>query len=757
LGAKALGESMGRGTRRPARARLAPIGFAVLGLISCASADDEPQKVVITPPRTEATGVPAVLNPVPATGNLSGSPATAAAPTADISATPISIDAPPRTEILEPGREQEDKAKIQYFEGTGHFVDRKAKPSAGAATAGDVTLDFADADVRDVSRTIFGEILKQPYTIDPKVSGRITLKTGQPIAQSAVVTALEVALKIIGAAIVPTDGIYNIIPIGDAKRQGSQLAYNEDPPGYSIEIISLRYINAGEMQRVLEPLAPQGGIVRVDTQRNLIFLAGTEPERAGMRDTIAMFDADYLKGMSFALIQPAHVEAGTLAEELAKIFDSETSPIAGLVRIIPISRINSLLVVTSRATYLHQVGQWVTRLDVQPAMSGRQLYYYRVQNARAADVARTLGTLFRQAVVGAAPTSSQQPQSFAPALTAGSSVRGLNPVSYGSTQIPPPPPASLNTGGQNGTGSSGDGPEIVTDEANNALIIRADAGEYGSIEKIIRAMDVVPDQVLVEATIVEVTLNDQLQYGVDWYLKSGKQIFEQTQTGKVAALFPGFSFTYLVPNVQVALNALGSVTNVTVLSSPKLLTLDNKTASLEVGDEVPIITRTAISNTDPDAPIVASVEQRNTGVLLSVTPRIGNSGMVFLEISQEVSDVIPTTTSKIDSPTIQERRIQGSVAIKDGDTVALGGLIRQSHSKGNSGIPFLKDIPILGHLARTDTNNHDRTELLVFLTPRIVRTPKAARAMTDDIISNLGEVRRALGEFGRENGAPLEQ
>lgn len=758
MGARALGQDLLQGSGRTARATLVLLAFVVVGLVSCASAGDEEAKVVVTPQRADAG--PAVLSGAAAANGATPSPAAIVSPapaqeTQAASAT--EPDAPLRSEILEQRGEAQDKAKIQYFEGTGLFVDRKKKPSAGAAAAGDVTLDFADADVRDVVRTVFGEILKQPYTIDPRVAGRITLKTGQPIAQGAVVTALEVALKVIGAAIVPTDGIYNVIPMTEAKRHGTQLAYDEDPPGYGIEIISLRFVNANEMQRVLEPLAPQGGIVRIDTQRNLIFLAGTEPERAGMRDTIAMFDADYLKGMSFALIKPAHVDVGTLAEELSKIFDSETSPIAGLVRIIPISRINSLLVVTSRATYLHQVGQWVMRLDVPPAMSGRRLYYYRVQNARAADIARTLGSLFSHATVAAGATQTgQAPANPSPALTAGGSIGSFNPVSYPSQQMAMQPPPPMGAGPQNTNGSI-EGPQIVTDEANNALIIRADAGEYGSIEKIIRAMDVVPDQVLVEATIVEVTLNDQLQYGVDWYLKSGKQTYELTQAGKVAALFPGFSFTYLVPNVEVAVNALSSVTNVTVLSSPKLLTLDNKTASLEVGDEVPIITRTAISNTDPDAPIVASVEQRSTGVLLSVTPRIGNSGMVFLEISQEISDVIPTTTSKIDSPTIQERRIQGSVAIKDGETVALGGLIRHSHNKGNSGIPFLKDIPILGYLARTDTDNRDRTELLVFLTPRIVRTPKAARAMTDDIISNLSEVRRALSDFGRDSGAPRKE
>jgi len=653
--------------------------------------------------------------------------------------------------------------RLQVFEGSGTFVN----PGAAArkvAAPGDTTLDFADADVRDVVRSVLGEMLQLPYALDPQITGHVTLKTGAPIAKADILPALETALKLNGAAIVYTNGIYQVVPFADAQRRGVQMTYGADPAaaGYGVEIVPLEYIAADEMEKILEPLVPQGDQLRIDTQRNLVFLAGTEPERASLRETIALFDVNYLKSMSFALIQPAHVDAATLAAELDKVFEGTGSPISGLVRLIPITRINSLLVVTSRAAYLHEVNRWVTRLDVTPSEPGRRLYYYRLQNARAKDVSQTLMQLFGGA--SATPSSSLQAPAFAPTGPAMGSNRMDQMFSpQGAPQPQPQSPGfqpQYEPSGPVPSTSSAKpgGPQIVTDEANNALIIRADQIDYAAIERVIREMDIAPDQVLIEATIAEVTLNDELKYGVEWFFRNAKnQTYTLSTNGAVSQSFPGFAFSYVVPNVQVALSALGTATHVTVVSSPKILTLDNKAASLEVGDQVPIVTQTSVSVNDPNAPLVSTVELRDTGVILSVTPRIGKSGMVFLDVAQEVSDVIPTTTSGIDSPTIQQRRLQSTVGVMDGQTVALGGLIRQSSNTGDSGLPLFKDIPILGNLARTVSKGSDRTELLIFLTPRVIRDPAAAQSMTDDLLHGLGAVRQALEDMKKPDKDPKEE
>jgi general secretion pathway protein D len=655
----------------------------------------------------------------------------------------------------QPSDSAQAPSNTQIFEGSGQFVGEPASRQKAHDSAGDITLDFADADVRDVVRSVLGEILKVPYVVDPQVNGRITLKTGAPIRRDAIIPALETALKTIEGAIVVSDGIYNVVPFSAAQKQSAQIAAStgqSNAPGYGIEVVPLRYISAAEMQKVLEPLVAPGSILRVDTQRNLIFLAGTEPERASTRDTIRLFDVDYLKGMSFALIQPQHVDAGSLATELEKIFDETSSPIAGLVRLIPISRINTLLVVTSRASYLHQVNQWVSRLDVVPVTPGRQLHYYKLENARASDIAQTLGEIFgtgsgsgaQQRLLPASAPPAQGGMGGAPPSGMGAAAPQGQAPSGGAQEQGPARNSSPSSGAL-----SSDAPQIVTDQVNNALIIRADAAEYDSIMKIIRQMDITPNQVMIEVNVVEVTLNDTLQYGVEWYFKSGNQTFAQGQTGTPTASFPGFGFTYNVPNVSVAMSALGSLSKINVVSSPKLLTLDNMPASIEVGDQIPVVTQTTQNTTSGDTPLISTVQQLSTGVILSVTPRIGSSGMVYLTISQEVSEAVPTTSSSIISPTVEQRKLQTTVAISDGRTVALGGMIRRSDSEGNSGIPYLKDIPVVGSLFGPQSDNRQRTELLIFLTPRVIKSPSAASEVTDDLRKALDGVREAMDEFDK--------
>jgi general secretion pathway protein D len=691
---------------------------------------------------------------------------TAPAQTPAASAEPASLQ--PSTP-LDDGTKPPTSHPVQVFEGTDSFVKIHHVAVRGSAQ-GDITLDFADADIRDVVRSVLGDMLHLPYVIDPQIAGHVTLKTGAPIAKSDVLPAFEAALKLGGAAVVLSNSIYNVVPLSDAQKRASLIAHgaHNNEPGYGIEIIPLQFISANDMQKILGPLVPPGSIVSTDEGRNLIFLAGTYPDRASIRDTIALFDVDYLKSMSFEIIQPQHIDAETLANELDKVFEGVGSPISGVVKLIPVVRINSLLVVTSRAAYLREVSQWVNRLDVPPVEPGRRLYYYRLQNARASDIAQTLSQLFGGVVAApAAPSSPQAPPAM-PSLGGGGfggAGGGGLPAMWQNMPASAPAPAPAPTpqaapAGVPGMPASGpkaadaNGPQIVTDIANNALIIRADQVDYASIERIIREMDVAPDQVLIEATIAEVTLNDTLQYGVEWYFQNKSQQYNFSQTGIVAPSFPGFAFSYLVPNVQVAISALGNVSHVTVLSSPKILTLDNRAASLEVGDQVPMVSQTATSVNGAGSPLVSTVQMQNTGVILSVTPRVSKSGMVTLDVSQEVSDAIPTTTSSIDSPTIEDRNLQATVAIKDGQTVALGGLIQESDTKSNGGIPFLQDIPYLGYLAKNINNTKERTELLVFLTPRVIKNPDEAQSMTDDLAHGLSDVKAAMDQMKKDGIQP---
>lgn len=638
--------------------------------------------------------------------------------------------APGATVVLDgEASERPTLPKTEIYSGDDSFVRPPPRRGSGQ-TKGDVILDFADADVKDVIRTVLGDVLKVPYSIDPQVQGKVTIKSSKPLRKEDVIAALETALKVNGAVIVLADNVYNVVPAAEAQRRvdGFEVSGSARSrlPGYGIEIVPLKYVAAAEMQKILAPVAPTGGVLSVDAGRNLLFLAGTAQERAAMLDTIRLFDVDYMKGMSYALVRPEHMEASTLADELKRVFDTTAGANASLLRFVPLGRLNTLLVVSPRSSYLSEVTKWVARLDVPQTGPGRRIYYYRMQNAKAEDVARSLAAIYGGAVnLGDAGTSASEAPGDGGAPPPGDAPPG-----------PPPPPSG--GGFARGT-SNGQGPQIALDPSANALIIRADATEYATLERFLKEIDVAPDQVMIEITIAEVTLNDTLKYGVEWFFRNAKnQTYTLSKTGEVSSAFPGFAFTYTVPDIDVAVSALGAVTDIRVLSSPKLLTLDNKPAVLQVGDQVPIITQSATGVRDANDPtIVNSVQFRDTGVVLRVTPRIGKSGNVFVEVNQEVSSAIPTTTSGIDSPTIQQRKLSTTVAVQDGEAIALGGMIRESGSVSDSGVPVLKDIPLLGKLFSTTSDVNDRTELLIFLRPRIVSTPAAARDMTERLRKGL--------------------
>lgn len=660
---------------------------------------------------------------------------------------------PPAVVIEDTGREAGPKTEI--FPAEAGQAPPLPRPAASGGARGDVTLDFADADIKDVARAVLGDILKVSFMVDPQVQGRVTLKTSAPLRKEDVVAALETALKASGAVIIVTDGVYRVLPAAEAQKRtpGYDVAYSgrERSPGYGIEIVPLRFIAAAEMKKVLEPMAPAGAILNVDATRNLIFVAGTAQEREAMLDTIRLFDVDYMRGMSYALVHPDHVDAPALAQELGRIYASTRGPGAGVIRFVPLSRVNTLLIASPSAALLKDVARWVNRLDVPPRGPGRRIYYYRLQNAKAEDVARSLAAVYGSAVdLGTTPEPDPAP-----------SVDGFET----GVDAPPPPDAGAAPARPQANGalrdSLGKGPHIAIDQANNALLIRADGTEYASLERLLREVDVAPDQVMIEVTIAEVTLNDTLKYGVEWFFKNADQTYKLSKTGTVSSFFPGFAFTYKVPDVDVALSALGSVSDVKIISSPKLYTLNNKVATLQVGDQVPIITQSAAGVRDAtDLTVVNSVQLRDTGILLRVTPRIGKSGTVFVEVKQEVSAAVETETSGIDSPTIQQRKLATTVAVQDGDSIALGGLIRDSHNYGDSGVPFLKDVPLLGKLFGTTNVTGDRTELLIFLRPRIIRSPAGAREMTDELrrgfrgLDNLlgaGRVSQVGGSTGTEH------
>ena len=610
-------------------------------------------------------------------------------------------------------------------ERTEYFAPEISAPvsskSPGVAVTADkgFRLDFHDADIRAVVDAVLGDILKLNYTVAPQVQGKITLRTGRPIEREALLSALEAALASVSAALVAQEGGYQVIPM-DAAPQRVRGAYRASAgqraaPGYAVEIVPLRYIGAKEMQRVLEVFSPKGSVLQADEAHNHVVIVGSSVDRDAMLSTIESFDTDGMKGMNFAFYRLENLSPTQLVAELKEVFQPPIELIGNRVRLVPVDRIQTLLGIAPNRSDLQTLDAWVRRLDVAPKTGERRLFVYNVQNGRARELAASL-----QLVMSGESTPKTR---VAPATQAPGTRSDLGSAA--------PAVASGTGGGQS---------RVVANEENNSLLILGTDGEYRLIRDAVVKLDVLPRQVLIEAILAEVTLGDDLRYGVQWFFDSaGSQAtFSTSTTGGVAAQFPGFSYIYNGwTNARVVINALQSRTDVKVLSAPRLAVLNNQKATLQVGDEVPILTQVAQGTAAPGSPIVSSIQMRATGVMLEVTPRINENGNVILDVTQEVSDVTSTTTSGIDSPTIQRRSLRSVIATRDGATVALGGLIRETASRLHSGIPLLKDVPILGQLFRTDSTVTRRTELIVLLVPHVMRDPEETQSVAEALINSL--------------------
>ncbi len=673
---------------------------------------------------------------------------------------------------------RESRPAAFYQPGTGVFVGSPRSVTT-VHGRGNITLNFENTNLREVVKVILGDLLEANYSIDPAVQGAVTLQTSEPLSRDDLIPTLELLLRMNDAALVAQNGLYNVVPRDSAMRgmMAPQLGNTGRalPRGYSVRIVPLTFVAAEEMQKILEPFTNPGNVIRVDTVRNLLILAGSGPELARLLETVRIFDVDWLEGMSVALFTPDFVDAETLSTELQTVFgEGGQSPLSGVIQFVTLERLNALLVITPRPQYLQKVAEWVERLDRDSGGIGQRLYVYRVQNGRAADLATVLGEVFQdqggssvvtppelapglEAMEIASPPrppaapgeQSQYAWSVAGELVPGE--QSAEPAVEGATATTAAfTPQSL-VGGDGLQITEGAEIRIIADEINNALVILATAQQYKQVEAALHRLDVSPQQVLVEATIAEITLKGDLRYGMEWFFtnqvgdKTGQGLLDLSATGAgIGAIVPGFSYSIIdkAGAVRAVLNALAEDSRLNVISSPSLMVLNNQTANIDVGEEVPVVTQQQQSTVGTSSPIVNNVEYRNTGVLLAVTPRVNAGGMVVMDVEQEVSQVVDdgTDTTTL-TPTISKRSITTSVAVQSGQTVVLGGLIREQKVESRSGIPGLYNMPIIGPLFGTTVDEQLRTELVVLITPRAVQNSADAAQVTDEFRSKMESLR----------------
>ncbi|MBU7579567.1 MAG: type II secretion system secretin GspD [Porphyrobacter sp.] len=620
---------------------------------------------------------------------------------------------------------------------------------------GNIALNFPEADVRVVAEAVLGELLDMNYTIDPGVSGPVTVVTARPIARASVIPFLEDSLAIGGFALVLEGGRARIERI----QQGGGGVAGPNTPGFGTELVELQFVNADQMRALIAPILPN--VVSVsDPSRNVVLLRGTSGQRASARELLAQFDVNWLRNMSFALIVPKRTDARVIVPELERLINAPDSPIRDLVRIIAMEKLNGILAISRQRQYLDDVNRWIEILDRQGQNNEPRLFVYKVQNSRSRDLARTLNRAFGRGAGGAEEAVAQQQAAFAdsgaPDGAAASGARGpavaqqgySDGYGYGAAGAPSAAIASKTEeaalGGdqekQGGASASGPGGvQITSDDTNNAILVYGTPRQYAVIEDALRKLDVPPVQVMIEAAITEVSLTDDLRYGLQWNFIEGNEnaVLTDSTTGTgLVREAPGFSFLFgNASSITGVLNALEGKTKVNVVSAPKLMTVNNGTASLQVGTQVPVLTQNSTSTIDPNAPVINAIEYRDTGVILKITPRVNGSGLVLLDISQEVSDVLSARAagSGINSPTISTRKVSTTVAVQDGEVMALGGLIRNIQTRDKAGIPFLSQIPIIGGLFGKQVEATDKIELVILLKPRVIRTADDARAITEEL------------------------
>ena len=546
--------------------------------------------------------------------------------------------------------------------------------------------------------------------------------------------------------------------------------------GSGTVIAPLNHIGAAEMAKILLPVAPKEAIVHVDTLRNLLVLQGSKAQLTGWLDLVEAFDVDYLSGMSLGVFVLEHANVTEVRDALQATLGADVSLSAapsnatvpasnpatsantgnataasgafgGLIRVFPVERINALVVVTPRQHILNQVETWIRRLDRPTEGVEAGLFVYPVQNGSAVHIAEMLNGLFGAdgsrassgVAAGVAPT--QLSRSTTPSASSSSVANSANRsgVTSSGTAL-----ASATTGSNTQTAQLSSvsrlegNVRVVADEKRNALLIRASRPEYRRIEQALRELDKAPVQVLIEASIVEVSLTGNLSYGVEWYLqnslsgdRTGNALLNMRDSGSIGANQPGFSYTVVnkAGVVRAALNALAEKSQVRVLSSPSVLVLDNHNATIQIGRQQPIKSSTTIASTSVTT---EAITYKDTGVMLSVTPSVNAGGLITMDIAQSVTDV-----GEIDAATGQRnfvsRQIQSRVAVRSGDPIVLGGLIKENETTGRSGVPGLSDIPVLGALFSKNSNNSDRTELLVLLTPRALEDDDALRAASAEM------------------------
>ena len=684
--------------------------------------------------------------------------------------TPKAIDADKALAVNAASLATEDEATDAFkesqavkYRGTDKVVNELPKVEPIRYVGDAVTMSFENAPLSEVTHAILSDILGIDYLVDGPIPGEVTFRTRTPIERDTLLNVLESLLKANNVMLIRgRDNRYIVSSAQSATQLAPRIVSKSDKAaGYSTMVIPLQYISAGGMADILKPLADEKAFTRVDNARNLLMLSGTQSQLGGWLDIINTFDVDMLEGMSVGLFPLQYSGVEELVDSLNKLLtaastDDGQGGLTDIVRVMPFVRLNSVLVITPRAHYLERIETWIERLDRAPESGAeRRLYVYPVQNTTAGRLATLLNSIYSGSGQGNNQQNTRNDRSVAPGLNRESIGSGAgfgnngnrnngNRNGLGNGNGAAQTSVSALTMDQEGSANAASEVRVVADEENNSLMIYSTGMQFKAIKEALTQLDTPPTQVLVEASIVEVTLSDSLKYGLEWTFNGqlGNSRFDGTGvlsdgafnfgggSGPLAELANGFSYTVTggAGDIVAVLQALATESLINVISTPSVKVLDNNTATIQVGDQVPVNNGSTVTN---GGNTIQNISYKDTGVQLSVRPSVNAGGLVTMDVEQTVTDVgqIDVTGNR----RFLERSITSRVAVRSGESVVLGGLIRENAANQDDGIPWLHKAPLIGPLFGTTEKTRDRTELLVIITPRALFNDAEVSQVSDEM------------------------
>lgn len=672
---------------------------------------------------------------------------------------PTSVDLSPRHAAKKrlaaggSGRADAGRGRYDLYPGEDAASPKEPAPprSGGVTASGDGFLINIDgASIPEAAKLILGDTLKENYIVDPQVEGTITLSTVKRLTAKETLSAFEAALRINGAVLIKDGERYRITVltnVAEGEMGSADLGSRggEATPGFGISVVPLRNVGATAMMELIDNFITRNGTVRASTSGNLLLLRGTAYDRQALADIVLSFDVDWMKGQSAGIVTLANSSPDDIVTQLEAVYGADNS--AQGVRFVALDRLNAVLLLANSRDKVRRAVAWAARLD-RPSTEGVNHYVYTVQNGKARDVAQVLNATFKEDNGGPETPSDVAPgedtfqTQTSDASTAGNDAgAGQSGEGGKGDKLDAEGSAPPDKSAEVATFEAGPGVRITASASNNTLVIRATQRDYRKILAILHQIDKPGVQVVINTTIAEVVLNDTLRYGVQAYFKSRDTsggIFEGNSL-VLRPSFPGLNFLFgSTSDPRLVLDALAAITSVRVVSSPSVAVLENQPAVIKVGDQVPITTQQVIGTQDANAPIVNSVEYRDAGVILQVTPRVNEAGLVTMQVAQELSAVARTASGATTlTPTISQRSITSTVSVYSEQTVVLGGLISTQDTRSKDSVPGINRIPILGDLFGKTENTARRSELIVFITPKVVRNSEDASRVSQELRDKL--------------------